>query len=124
MPTSVPDDDLERYRATRRCREAEHREWQREAKRKAMASARRVARWLKDTYAVERVVLFGSVAQDEVLGPRSDLDIAVEGLPSQEYYRAVACVQSFVDRGQVDLVQIERCPPSLRTTIEKRGIEL
>jgi predicted nucleotidyltransferase len=124
MPTSVPDDELERYRATRRRREIEHREWQCAVKQDAMQSAERVAQFLKDRFGVECVMLFGSVAEDEVLGPRSDLDVAVKGLSAMAYYRAVARVQSFAARGRVDLVRLEQCSPSLRRTIEEQGIDL
>lgn len=124
MPESVTDTELERYRTERRRRDAAHCQWQQEAKQKAMQSARRVAQCLKHAFGAERVVLFGSVAEGEMLSSRSDLDIAVEGLSSMDYYRAVAHVQSIATNGRVDLIRMEDCTSSLRTTIQKHGIEL
>ena len=46
---------------------------QKRQRTQARATAQRIAHWLQGTYGVDRVVLFGSIANDEIpLGPRSD----------------------------------------------------
>lgn len=122
MPLS--DQALARYRETRRRRDAAAQEWQEEMRRTAWNDARRAATLLKDEFGAERVVLFGSVAQEERLSPHSDLDLAVEGLSPMDYYRAVARVQSVPSTMSVDLVRLESARTSLRSTIHETGIEL
>ena len=89
-----------------------------------MNTARRISAWLKQTYGVTRVVLFGSVATNRRLRSRSDIDVAVWGLDAVSYYDAVALVQDEAGPFTVDLVRIERCPHSLRAVIGEEGVEL
>lgn len=86
--------------------------------------ARRIAADLRRAYDVDRVVLFGSIAGEEPLGPRSDLDLAVRGLDADAYYEAVTRVQDTGAPFKVDLVRIESCPQSLRERIQKEGCPL
>ena len=73
---------------------------------------------LRRNFFVRRIVVFGSFARGEV-HERSDLDLAVEGLPAKDYYRAVAaCLSASVP---VDLIRIEDAPDALRSRIEKEG---
>jgi predicted nucleotidyltransferase len=57
-------DSLADYRATMKKREARARREQEERRERARTTARHVARYLRDTYGVSRVVLFGSMAQE------------------------------------------------------------
>lgn len=122
MPLS--DEELERYRETLRQRDREAREWQEKAHRRARQDARHAAALLKSEFGASRVFLFGSVAQEEHLSPHSDIDLAVEGLPPENYYEAVARVQSVTSGPSVDLVRLDRCSDSLRRKIKDTGIEL
>lgn len=98
---------------------------QEERRRRARKTARRVAAYLRRTYGADRVVLFGSIAGDKIpLGPRSDIDLAVWGLDSADYFEAVARVQDEAAPFRVDLVRIEQCPESLRDVIQGEGREL
>lgn len=115
---------LTTYRTTLARRDAEERREQERRKKKALHVAQHLASWLKETYTVERVVLFGSVAGEARLGPRSDIDLAVWGLGPARYYEAVACVQEEAAPFTVDLIRIERSPGTLREVIEKEGVEL
>ena len=120
--TPLSDEALARYRETRRRRDAAARARQKEAHRNAWHAARQAASVLEDEFGAERVVLFGSVAREERLSPRSDL--AVEGLAPMAYYRAVARLQSIPEEIDVDLVRLESCRDSLRQTVQETGIEL
>ncbi|MFB6248515.1 MAG: nucleotidyltransferase family protein [Salinibacter sp.] len=123
MP-SVSKDELERYRATCRKRDDEARRRQTQAHRDARTAARRAAAILRAEFGVGRVVLFGSVAREAFLGPRSDIDLAVEGLSARDHARAVDRVQEASEEWRVDLVRIEQCSSSLKTDLSADGIEL
>ena len=121
MPTK---DELERYRATCRARDEEARRYQARAHRTARAAARRAATILRTDFGVDRVVLFGSVARTAYLGPRSDIDLAVEGLSAGAHARAVDRIQEASEGRRIDLVRIEQCSPSLKTDISTHGVDL
>jgi predicted nucleotidyltransferase len=90
---------------------------------KAWDVARTIAVMLKSRYHVARVVAFGSLTQPDRFHLRSDIDLAVWGMASDDYFEAVAHVLDLSDGVEVDLVQVERCKPYLREAIEQ-GIEL
>jgi predicted nucleotidyltransferase len=78
---AVPSaEELERYRDTCRRRDQQARQDQKRMHRDGRAAAQRAATLLRTEFDVDRVVLFGSVAQGAYLGPRSDVAVAVEGL--------------------------------------------
>jgi uncharacterized protein len=82
-------------------------------------AARRCARVLVERFGVRRVLLFGSVA-DGHAGPRSDLDLAVEGLDPRHYFEALGQL-ALVTPFDVDLVLLEEAPDSLRERIAAYG---
>lgn len=118
-------DALAAYRDTMRQRGEQARREQEARRRRARRTARRVADYLRRTYDADRVALFGSIADEEVpLSSRSDIDLAVWGLDSADYFEAVARVQDGAAPFQVDLVRIEQCPDSLREVIQREGREI
>lgn len=66
-----------------------------------------------------RVVLFGSLSEAGP-GPEADVDIGVEGLPSRDYFPALAELMTLFGT-RVDLVRLEEAPQSLRERIEQDG---
>lgn len=90
-----------------------------EARREASA----LARELRSRYRAQRVVLFGSLARGGFSG-RSDIDLAVWGIPPGEFYRAVAYASGFSRIWAVDLVDGEDCPETLQREIEREGVAL
>jgi len=52
-----------------------------ESRRKALEVADTCARFLSDRYGVSKVYLFGSLGRSNGFHERSDIDLAVEGLP-------------------------------------------
>ena len=122
---TVPSADaLEQYRATCRQRDAEAQRHQEQMHREGRRAARRAADLLRDEFDVDRVVLFGSVARDAYLGPRSDVDVAVEGLAARNHAEAVDRVQDVAGRARIDLVRTEQCSASLKKALETTGVEL
>lgn len=69
-----------------------------------------------------RVWLFGSMAGSDV-GPDADVDLAVEGLPSADYFAVLADLMELFGAG-VDLVRVEEAAPSLVARIEAEGVAL
>jgi len=88
---------------------------------KAVASA--IADELKSRFGASKVMLFGSLARDD-FRKWSDIDLAVWGISSGNYYRAVAFATGFSSSFKVDLVDVEDCSDSLRQLIERAGIDL
>ena len=89
----------------------------------ARREASALAQELRSRFGAERVVLFGSLARGEFSG-RSDIDLAVWGIPPAEFYRAVAFASGRSTAWAVDLVDAEDCSESLRRNIEQEGVAL
>lgn len=78
---------------------------------------------LRNRFGAKKVVLFGSLARGEFSG-RSDIDLAVWGIPPGEFYRAVAFASGYSKTWEVDLVDIEDCSQTLKGNIEQEGVVL
>ena len=91
---------------------------------RAWDTARLVAQILREEYGATRIVVFGSVAQRGWFSPRSDIDLAVWGIPANRFYRAVAAATGFSRDFVIDLVDPDDCRPLLRQAIEVEGIDL
>lgn len=63
-----------------------------------------------------QVWVFGSVARGRPFDERSDIDLAVEGLPADIYFRMVGELLSLLPCS-VDLVELEKASPRLRENI-------
>lgn len=124
MDQLITDTQMAEYRAAAarrdydalRCRAAR---WER-----AQHLAGQAAHILRVEFGATRVVLFGTGTSADRFHLRSDLDLAVWGLPERLYLRAVARLLS-IDAGMpVDLVMAEDAGPSLRAAIAAEGREL
>ncbi len=103
----------------RRRREVEEQERRVEA---ARAAARECARVLVEQYSAQRVWLFGSLAHRRFLHAASDVDLAVEGLPAEVYFQALAMIWDLLPPGfELDLVPLEGAKPDLLGVIQKEG---
>lgn len=89
----------------------------------AMDISKRLALELVKQFGAVRVVLFGSLSQQQ-FGYWSDIDIAVWGIPDDKFYRAVAFASSFSDQWKIDLVDAEDCNDSLMKCIQQQSIVL
>jgi predicted nucleotidyltransferase len=92
-----------------------------------VAEARRVAEnlalELRQRFAAKKVMLFGSLARRD-FSSRSDIDLAVWGIPDGKFYRAVAFASGYSNVWSIDLVDGKDCPESLLGSIEQEGVEL
>lgn len=93
-------------------------------RRRAWRIARQAAQLLRQRYHATKVVLFGSLAHDAWFTSWSDIDLAAWGIPPEQFYSAVAAVTELSATFKIDLVDADACRPSLRTVIEREGIEL
>jgi predicted nucleotidyltransferase len=79
---------------------------------------------LKREFGVEKVVLFGSLARMSWFTFGSDVDLAVEGLESRDYWQAWKLAEDIIPDRPVDLIQIESVSGSLKKAIDRYGVEL
>lgn len=89
---------------------------------KAWEVAKQIACILRQKYGANKVWVFGSLTNKEMFNQWSDIDIAVEGIPHESYYKAVAEVISLSPEYKIDIVDILDCSPLLRENIQKEGI--
>lgn len=117
-------DEMAVYRATARERARQSQQRLQERFEHAKVVAGRAAMLLKGQYNVACVQLFGSLVHPQRFHHRSDIDLAVWGLPEQDYCRAVGQLQAVDAEFAIDLIRIEEASPSLRATIEEEGMPL
>ncbi|MBI4640375.1 MAG: nucleotidyltransferase domain-containing protein [Candidatus Tectomicrobia bacterium] len=93
-------------------------------KQAVLEIAERCRAYLIEHYGVKRVIVFGSVRRNGTWHDRSDLDLAVEGLAPEVFFRAYSELQKLLPSGLVvDLVPLEDTSPELRARI-LREIEM
>ena len=111
------------YRATARQREEQERQAQAQRARRAWTLAQQAAAPLKDQLDTRRVVLLGSLARRDFFHRRSDVDLAVEGIKSQDFWRAWNALDKLGCEFETNLADVETASPSLRLEIEREGVE-
>ncbi|MFQ6044473.1 MAG: nucleotidyltransferase family protein [Candidatus Poribacteria bacterium] len=94
----------------------------RQRAQKAWESLPKLVRILSDNYGAERVILFGSLAREEFL-VNSDIDLAVSGMPTENYFKALGHLL-MESPYTCDLVTIEDASDLLRQRIEEDGVIL
>ncbi|MEW6328435.1 MAG: nucleotidyltransferase domain-containing protein [Thermodesulfobacteriota bacterium] len=88
------------------------------ARAKAVQVAQSLAEMLIKNYPVKKVVLYGSVIEPGRFKKTSDIDLAVEGLPKQHYFEALALLME-ASPFEVDLKPLEDVSELLRQRIDK-----
>ncbi|NBD18825.1 MAG: hypothetical protein GVY04_22640 [Cyanobacteria bacterium] len=86
-----------------------------------MQIAQQAAKLLVNKYAVEKVVLFGSLLKSCPIRDHSDIDLAVWGLANQNYHSALNDVSNLTIDFSFDLVQLESASSSLKQVIQQQG---
>ena len=84
----------------------------------ALAAARQAAAMLVERYGARRVYLFGSLAGtgSALFQPASDIDLAVEGLSEEVWWRSYPAVD-----GHAAATPGEHYSSGIRSTIHQRG---
>jgi predicted nucleotidyltransferase len=94
------------------CETLEHR------RQEALAMVARCTQLLESRYGARRVIPFGSALQERAWHARSDLDLAVEGLTSEDLWQAEKELEAMVPPWlRVDLVPLGQVFPEVRSRI-------
>lgn len=89
-----------------------------ERREQAVKTAEACCRLLKERFGARRVIVFGSLAGQGKWHERSDIDLAVEGMAAEQFFRAWASLWEILPPGvDVDLVPLEDVSPELRARI-------
>lgn len=88
---------------------------------RAWVVAREIAAFLREKYQPTRIVAFGSMVHRVTFHLRSDIDIAVDGIPWPVYLRAWNDVEERFPEFKVDLIDVGIVSPELQEAIEKEG---
>ena len=91
---------------------------------RAWKTARQVAVMLYEDFNATQVAVFGSLSERDWFSEASDIDIAVWGVPSQNYFRAVAETIGFSREFKIDLVRFESCKGAFRKRIQSQAIAI
>jgi predicted nucleotidyltransferase len=97
---------------------------QRAARQALLRRVRTAATLLKGEFGARRVLLFGSLAHRAWFTPDSDVDLAVEGVSSSDYWRAWRAAEECISDRQVDLIDLADASDSLKRAIQRYGVEL
>ena len=124
MPVPMTPAQLAGYRVTAERRRREESERRAERRMRAWDAARLGATILRERFGVSSVIVFGSLAGERWFGEASDVDLAASGLRAEDYFAAVAAVQGLLGEFEVDLVDLDRCPPGLREAVLGEGVAL
>jgi len=90
-------------------------------RRRAMIAARKAAKLLKTEFGASEVILFGSLARRGSFSLYSDIDLAVRGIAPEKFFAVSAAIERVDVNFQIDLVDLETCPPAVFKKIEKDG---
>lgn len=123
--TSISKEELQAIRETWERRQASKASYNAQRKVQARRYAREAAALLKDKYGVSKVILFGSLARDDVFDAHSDIDLFLEGWSDEsKYWHMLADVKGVVGSFPVNIVTERDVQPSLMEAIRREGKEL
>ena len=88
----------------------------RELASRARAEAGRVAQVLVREFGASRIYLFGSLAQEGRFHEWSDVDLAVEGIAPERFFKAWAAAGAYSDV-PIELVDMDEVGEPMRTLI-------
>ena len=90
--------------------------------RRARAALQRAVELLSRKYHVRRIVLIGSLAEQDRFGFHSDIDLGVAGLPDRRFFEAAGDVLLQAGEFDIDLVPIENATPGMAARISKGDV--
>jgi predicted nucleotidyltransferase len=82
------------------------------------------ANLLKTKYGAKRVLLFGSICRNAYVHKRSDIDLLVEGLDSDDLLHAGFDAWMITRPFDVDIIPIERADKAIVENALREGVEL
>ncbi|MFQ5611922.1 MAG: nucleotidyltransferase family protein [Anaerolineae bacterium] len=120
----VTPETMARYRATARRRAQAQQVALARRREHAWQIARRAATLLTRQFEARQVFLFGSLAHGYWFNERSDIDLAVSGLPPGAVWRAWSAMEEICEGFEINLVEMEAASDLLLQQIEAYGCEL
>jgi len=120
----IPAERMAAYRAGARRREETRARDLALRREQAWRLARLAAETLRTDFGAGRIVAFGSLLHAEQFHERSDVDLAVWGVPESEYFLALGRLLGLDPLFSVDLVRVEDAPPRLLAAIRGEGVDL
>ena len=115
----MTQDELRQYRPFSR-----HAPVDEERFRRAWEIARKAAQLLYQDFAARQVAVFGSLTQSQRFTHWSDIDLAVWGIPNEQFFKAAARVLDLDPEFRIDFTDAESCGVRLQRRIEQEGIIL
>jgi predicted nucleotidyltransferase len=91
-----------------------------EEKRKAREILKTIKQVLIEEFKVNKIILFGSLLTDK-FDKESDIDLAVEGIKKDEYFRAFSMVNDLGKKYLIDLKPLEDLEPYFLEKVLKKG---
>ena len=91
---------------------------------RAWQTAHRIAAMLYEDFGATQVAVFGSLTKRESFSKWSDIDIAVWGIPSDKYFRAVWEAEDISRLFKLDLIDFESCKGLFRERIESQAVSI
>ncbi|MBI4653687.1 MAG: nucleotidyltransferase domain-containing protein [Nitrospirae bacterium] len=85
---------------------------------RAQAVLKKAIDILINEYHANKIILIGSLADKHRFGFHSDIDLCVEGLPSEFYFKAVGELLLEADEFDIDIIPIEDATPKMRELIK------
>ena len=122
--TRVGQNEYAPYIAGLLARERERRRRMQLRRAEAMEVARKAATLLRQRFGVVRVRVFGSVLRPHRFHERSDIDLAVEGLPTGAYLKAWALLNGPGVEFEIDLVTSDECRSAVWNGAMQEGVDV
>ncbi|MEW5942108.1 MAG: nucleotidyltransferase domain-containing protein [Chloroflexota bacterium] len=120
----LPPEKLVQYRRAAASRQSARADRIKPRAAQAWKIARQAARLLQEQFHATRVVVFGSLLHEQRFHEWSDIDLAAWGIPAEQTFRAIGAVMDLDRTFEVNLVDVNTCPPSLLVSIEQEGKDL
>ncbi len=115
--SKITKEQLETYMISAKKREKARLAKLEERRQRGLTLAKDAAQLLKTQFGATQVILFGSLLSDK-FHEDSDIDLAVSGLPENQYFQAVGCLLG-LGEFDFDLVEISQARPVIAQAIAK-----
>ena len=109
---------IDYWKARRAEYDAQCKIWEQEA----WADVKAVSTLLREQFGATKIVVFGSLVKER-FGEDSDIDIAVEGMASKDFFKALVAVDE-CSRREIDLKPMEDLDPYFKKWVLETGTVL
>lgn len=89
---------------------------------RAWHTAHRIAEMLYEKFGATKVAVFGSLVEKDAFTQWSDIDIAVWGLPTEDYFKALSAASDISSLFKVDIIDFEKSKGLFKERLQKQHI--